>query len=207
MSLTDARVRTLEAHASADRLLADGGGLYIRVRAGRNGVSRTWQYRRREGGKLTILTLGTYPELLIRDARLRAAELATKRNFNTTTVQQAADQWLAERVDKAIRNADQVRSYVERAILPSLGSRRVRDVEPSEISRVIREYRDRVAKLARARSGGGPAARALLVVFKGLFAYSVANGWITQSPAAQLTAAIAGPPPARKQRRWQACWR
>jgi hypothetical protein len=165
MSLTDSRIRTLKPNGNVDRLIADGGGLYIRVRAGKNGVSRTWQYRRRDSGKLTILTLGTYPDLIVRDARLRAAELAARRNPNTTTIQEATDQWLAERVDTSIRKADQVRGYVERAILPSLATRRVRDVEPSEIARAIRDYRDRVAKLPRARSGGRPAARALLAVF------------------------------------------
>ena len=93
-------------------------------------------------------------------------------------------QWLAERVDPSIRKADQVRGYVERAILPSLGQRRVRNVEPSEIARAIRDYRDRVAKLGRSRSGGRPAARALFAVFKGLFGYAVASGWIAQSPTA-----------------------
>jgi integrase len=200
MSLTDARIRTLKPNGTPDRLIADSGGLYIRIRAGRNGVSRTWQYRRHDNGKLTILTLGTYPGLTVREARLRAAELATRRNLNSTTVREAADQWLAERVDTSIRKADQVRGYVERAILPSLGTRRVRDVEPSEIARVIRDYRDRVAKLRRARSGGRPAARALLAVFKGLFGYAVANGWTAQSPAAQLTAAIAGPPSVARAR-------
>ena len=93
-----------------------------------------------------------------------------------------------------------MRGYIERAILPSLGTRRVRDVQPSEIARVIRDCRDRVAKLPRARSSGRPAARALLAVFKGLFGYAVANGWIAQSPAAQLTAAIAGPPSVARAR-------
>ena len=43
---------------------------------------------------------------------------------------------------------------------------RVRDVEPADIARVIRAYRDRIAKLSRARRGGRPAARALLAAFK-----------------------------------------
>ena len=94
----------------------------------------------------------------------------------------------------------QVRGYVDRAITPDLGAKRVRDIEPSDIARVIRTYRDRVAKLPRARTGGRPAARALLAVFKGLFSYAVASGWITHSPAAQLTAAVVGPPALARER-------
>jgi hypothetical protein len=61
-------------------LVADGNGLYIRIRLKRSDVSRSRQFRRKERAKLTITTLGTYPELSsIKEARLKAAELATKR--------------------------------------------------------------------------------------------------------------------------------
>src|SRR5262249_25974187 len=75
---------------------------------------------------------------------------------------------------------------------PAIGTRRVRDVEPGEIADVIRNYRHRIAKHARARTEGRPAACALLSVCKRLFSYCVENGWITQSPAAQLTPALVG---------------
>jgi integrase len=200
MALTDTRLRTLKPKGRPECLIADGNGLYIRVRSARGEFTRTWQFRRKENGKPSITTLGTYPELSIKEARLRAAELAIKRTMRNETVEQVATQWLAERVDHTHRKADQVRGYVERAIIPALGDRRVRDVEPSDIARVTRDYRDRVAKLPRGRTGGRPAARALLAVFKGLFGYAVANGFITASPAAQLTAAITGAPPQARQR-------
>lgn len=74
-----------------------------------------------------------------------------------------------------------------------LGSRRVRDVAPSEIARLIRDYRDRAGRSSKGHAGGKPAARALLAACKGLFRYAVANRWIEQSPAAQITTAIVGP--------------
>jgi integrase len=201
MALTDTRLRTLKpAKGKDERLVADGNGLYIRIRSSRGEFARTWQFRRKEKGKPSITTLGTYPELSIKEARLKAAELSTKRKMHNETVEEVATQWLAERVDHTHRKADQVRGYVDRAIIPELGDRRVRDIEPSDIARVIRGYRDRVAKLPRGRTGGRPAARALLAVFKSLFGYAVANGLITVSPAAQLTAAITGAPPQARER-------
>jgi integrase len=200
MALTDTRLRTLKPKGRAECLVADSNGLYIRVRKTQDNFSRTWQFRRKDGGALTITALGAYPDVSIKEARLKAAELATKRRTYSPTVEEVAEQWLKERVDHTHRKADQVRGYVDRAIIPELGSWRVRDVEPSDIARVIRSYRDRVGKLARARTGGRPAARALLAVFKGLFAYAVANGWLGYSPAAQLTAAVAGPPPVARER-------
>ena len=67
--LTDTRLRTLKpAKGKNECLVADGNGLYVRIRSGQ-GVTRTWQFRRKEAGRLAILTLGTYPELSIKEAR------------------------------------------------------------------------------------------------------------------------------------------
>ncbi len=201
MALTDTRLRTLKPQkGKTECLIADGNGLYIRIRASRGGFARTWQFRRKERGRPSIATLGTYPEVSIKEARLKAAEMATKRQHQSPTVEEAAEQWMAERVDHTHRKADQVRGYVEHAIIPGLGNIRVRAVEPADIAKVVRAYRDRVAKLPRGRTGGRPAARALLAAFKGLFGYCVANGWIGISPAAQLTAAMTGPPPQARER-------
>ncbi|MDP3158668.1 MAG: tyrosine-type recombinase/integrase [Reyranella sp.] len=197
MALTDTRIRTLKpADGKAELLVADTNGLYMRVR----GTTRTWQFRRKEKGKLTVTTLGTYPALALRDARLKAAELATKRSTYSPTVQEAAEQWMRERVDHTHRQAEQVRGYVDRAIVPDLGTMRVRDVEPSDVAGMVRAYRDRVGKLKRSRTDGRPAARALLAVAKGLFNYAVATGWIERSPAAQLTQAVIGAPAVARSR-------
>jgi integrase len=201
MALNDTRLRNLKPNpGKTERLVADGNGLYIRIRAGEGGLSRTWQFRRREGGRQAVTTLGTYPELPILEARQQALELATKGKSYSPTVEIAAEQWLSERIDHTHRKAELIRGYVERAIIPALGSRRVRDVEPSDIAIAVRDYRDRTGKKAAAHKGGRTAARALLGVFKGLFGYAVANGWIKLSPAAQLTAAVVGPPGAARTR-------
>ena len=135
MALNDTRLRNLKPNpGKTERLVADGNGLYIRIRAGEGKITRTWQFRRREGGRLTVTTLGTYPELPILEARQQALELATKRKSYSPTVEMAAEQWLSERIDHTHRKAELIRGYVERAIIPALGSRRVRDIEPSDIA-------------------------------------------------------------------------
>ena len=81
MALTDTRLRTLKpGKGRSERLVADGNGLYLRVRAARGTFTRTWQFRRKAKGRPSITTLGTYPDLSIKEARLKAAELATKRS-------------------------------------------------------------------------------------------------------------------------------
>src|SRR5262245_60808746 len=162
MALTDTRLRSLKPEkGKTDCLVADGNGLYIRVRASRGAFTRTWQFRRKEKGRPSITTLGTYPGLSIKEARLKAAEMATKRTQQSPTVEEAAEQWMAERVHHTHRKADQVGGYVDRAIIPNLGNMRVRDVEPADIALVVRTYRDRVATMPRARPGGRPAPRPL----------------------------------------------
>ena len=79
--------------------------------------------------------------------------------------------------------------------MPALGDRRVRGVVPPDVADVIRTNRDGIAKTARARTGGRPAARALLAACKGLFSYAVAIGVAASSPAAQITGAVFGAPP------------
>jgi hypothetical protein len=83
----------------AESLVVDGNGLYARVRAAHGNFSRTWQFRRKEKARSSITTLGSYPELSIKQARLKAAELSTKRIVRNETAEEAANQWLAERVD------------------------------------------------------------------------------------------------------------
>jgi integrase len=193
MPLTDTRVQTLTTGNRNERLVVDTNGLYLRLRKGKGGITRTWQFRRRDGGRLSVVTLDTYPKMSLKDARLRAAELAARRDLACPSVAEAAEQWLAERVNTTHRRAFLIEGYIRRAVLPVLGSYRLRDVAPADIGKMIRDYRDEVGMGNRAKTSGRSAARALLAACKGLFAYAVANGWIDSSPAQQLTAAIVGP--------------
>jgi hypothetical protein len=128
MALNDTRLRTPKPKpGKTDRLVADGKGLYIRIRQGEGKITRIWQFRRREAGTLTVTTLGTYPDLPILEARQQALELATKRKTYSPTVETAVEQWLAERIDPTQRKAELVRGYVDRAVMPTVGNRRVRD--------------------------------------------------------------------------------
>jgi hypothetical protein len=135
------------------------------------------------------VTLGTYPRIALKQARLKAAELAFRYDLACPTVTEAAEQWLAEQVHTTHRRPFQVEGHLQRAVLPLLGSMRVRDVSPSAIAKLVRDYRDRAAKSSRGHANGRPVARAVLATCKGLFRYAVANGWIELSPAAQLTMA------------------
>ena len=185
--LTDTKIKSFKAK---DRLVADGNGLYLRIRGG----AKVWQHRQKHRGRVTIATLGAYPTLGLREARLRAAELSAKRQGRSGTVEEVVTQWRREIVERTHKQAPLVAGYLDRAVLPDLGSMRIASVQPSDVAESVRRYRDRVGKLARARSGGQQAGRSLLVTYKSLFRYAVASGWIATSPAAQLSAAVVGEP-------------
>jgi hypothetical protein len=123
MALTDTRVQTLTTGNRSERLIADTNGLYLRLRKGKGGITRTWQFRRREGDKLSVITLDTYPKMSLKEARLRAAELGARRDLACPTVTETAEQWLAERVNTTHRRAFMVEGYIRRGVLPALGSR------------------------------------------------------------------------------------
>ena len=181
MPLTDTRVQTLTTGKRDERLVADTNGLYLRLRKGKGGISRTWQFRRRDGSRLSVITLDTYPKMSLKEARLSAAELTARRDLACPTVTEAAEQWLAERVHTTHRRPAAVEGYIRRAVLPALGSHRLRDVLPAEIGKMVRDYRDEVGKISRATTSGRSAGRALLAVCKGLFGYAFLSNSETQS--------------------------
>lgn len=94
MALTDTTARHLKPLGGKRELLvADVGGLYLRIRVGTTGkITRTWQFRGARGDGLAITTLGTYPAMSLKQARLKAAEMALKKNSTESpTVAEAAD--------------------------------------------------------------------------------------------------------------------
>ena len=194
MALNDTVIRTLKPKpGKTDRLVADGRGLYVRARRGKKGeISRIWQFRRKDSGKLTVTTIGAYPAVSLKEARTQAAALAAKRKTNAPTVAEAAGQWLSEVVEVSLKSAAATRWYIDRACL-DIGDMRIDDVSPKNIADVVRRYRDTV-RSRRATAGGRTAARLMLSALKGLFSYAVARGWLSTSPAAPISQVVIGAP-------------
>ena len=191
MALNDTICRTLKpAKGKTEVLVADIAGLYFRVRIGARSTSRTWQFRRKTGGKLTIETLGEYPSVTLKMARAKAAAIAAKKATDVPTVSEGAGQWLGEVVDSSLKSSAATRWYIERACR-DLGDMRIDDVTPQHIADTVRSYRD-ATSTRRATAGGRTAARLMLSALKGLFGYAVARGWVDTSPAAPVKQVVVG---------------
>ncbi|HQG28477.1 MAG TPA: Arm DNA-binding domain-containing protein, partial [Candidatus Ozemobacteraceae bacterium] len=67
MSLSDTQIRSVKASAKTQKLF-DGGGLFLQVTpAG----GKWWRLKYRFAGKGRLLSLGTYPDTGLKDARER----------------------------------------------------------------------------------------------------------------------------------------
>ncbi|MER2625294.1 MAG: tyrosine-type recombinase/integrase [Accumulibacter sp.] len=102
MALCDTTCKTAKA-VGKDSFLADGGGLYLRVRPGEK-TKKVWLYRFKSltGSGSRWFEIGTYPELPLKQARLRAAELAVKRQAGIDPIEEKKS---AEATAAAIQTA------------------------------------------------------------------------------------------------------
>jgi len=174
--LSDTRCRT----AKTDKLeewLSDGNGLYLRVR---QGGTRTWYVRRKSAGKTTRIRVGPYPAITLRQARLKAAELALAREVSSVTVESLVKEWMTDVIERSYRRPDLVRGYLDRAILPALGRRKVRDITRTDLVTLIKDYRQR----------GTRAADQLRSVLSGLFSFAVEIGCRDDNPATGISRRI-----------------
>ena len=197
--LTD---RALRAAAPREKeyLLADGGSLYARVRATREGAATlTWQFFFKWQGKTERLSIGPYPavslaaararrdaarEILksdpprhpVHEARARVAEAHAKAMTESTqrSVRALFEDWRS--VYLAHHRKDkgaQVLEFFEHDVFPAIGALRARAVTRTHIVQVI----DRL--LAR---GARRKANAVLAMLKQMLAHAVVRGLVDQDP-------------------------
>ena len=74
--LTDITIRKARP-AEQDRLLSDGGCLFLRVRP--SGGAKGWIVRLKRNGTRRVHTLGPWPDVSIKEARAEAARIVAVR--------------------------------------------------------------------------------------------------------------------------------
>jgi integrase len=169
-----------------DRLVACGDGLYLNVRRS----SKTWIIRRKARGKAHVTTLGKYPDMSALEARAAALAARLAEDPSRRTVGELAEQFFRDVVSIEQRRPHYFRGYLDRAILPDLGQRRVAEVTPAELAACIQAYRER----------GARAADQLRSALRALFAFAVEVGLRPDNPAAQLTRRVSGYRPQARAR-------
>ena len=189
--LNDTKVRNFKA---SDKLYrkSDSHGLVLEVNP--NG-SKLWRHRYRFNGKAKMISLGSYPEVSLLDARQardsnkqllkqdvnpqqsKATFLSVKPTFKDMFVKWLEfkkDTWTAGYVDDTLQRAN---SY----LIPVLGNLLIEDIKPSDMKVLLLKIQD-TGKLDMLKKVKG--------IADGVFKYSVGMDVITFSPVRDLPSDI-----------------
>ena len=189
MPLTDTAIRALKPKATRYSK-ADDRGLVLEVFP-TGGM--LWHYRYRLNGKAERVTLGRYPALSLKQARLerdkretmvalgqspaaqkRLAKIAAS---SETTVEQFAERFFREVADKERKNTTDLHRYFEKSIRPAIGNKRVRDVTTDDVRTIIWRKKN---------EGFDAAAGVIRGLLKRLFDYAVTTGLAATNPVLAL---------------------
>jgi len=198
MKLTDPAVKNA-APKEKQYTLYDSEGLFLLVMP--NG-SKLWRWKYRVGGVERRTSLGVYPKVSLRAARLERDRLQSelKRGIDPAVQKQALKaveraagetfQLIAEEWHQKFRHtwtdntALTIISRLQKDIFPYIGARPIREITPPELLTVIRRIESR---------GAVETARRDLQKCGEIFRYALATGRAERDIAADLRGAIAPP--------------
>lgn len=197
--LTDTAIRKAKPGPKPTKL-RDGGGLYVQLNPDGSRWWR-WDYRRPVTGKRNTLSLGTYPEVSLADARGRQAEarrlLASgidpgehRKAAKVAGVEKAANsfevvtrEWLGKQkwVDSY---RCKVVAWMDNDVFPWIGGRPVAELAAPDFLRVARRIEER---------GAIESAHRIMQNCGQVMRYAVATGRADRNPVADLRGALAPP--------------
>lgn len=189
MALTETALKALKPK-DKPYTLADERGLYVEVFPTGGLV---WRFRYRLNGKQEKLTLGKYPALTLKNARIKRDEAAQVAAIGTspaqqkqlakvaaadaTTVAEFGERYFRELVAKDRKDIKLPRRYFDKAIVPFIGAKPVRDVTTEDVRAIIWRKKD---------EGFDAAAAAIRGVLKRLFDFAQTAGLVTVNPVLAL---------------------
>jgi integrase len=184
--------------------LTDGGGLYVAVSPT---GKKTWRYQYALDGKRPEVTIGGYPELSVAEARERHAEyramvekgidpaqhkqgekkarkVRAAEGEARDTFEAFAKVWLAEKmVNKSATYRKQSQSFLERFVWPEIGEKRLADIKPVDVLRIIEKQRALPVTAEKTR-----------VTIQRVFDYAIQKLLVEVNPALPLRGVIERPP-------------
>ena len=150
MKLKDAVIKAFEA---GDKIikLSDGASLFLLVHPS---GKKTWIYAYRFGGKQKKLTLGQYPNMSLKDARIARQEARSliEQGFDPGAEKQAkknrpeqftfsaiAEDWLAVySVNRADKTISIYRHVLDAHILPEMGDMNIKDIKRLQLVGLVK---------------------------------------------------------------------
>lgn len=160
MPLSDVAIRTAKPRDKPYKL-ADGGGMYLEISPS---GGRWWRLKYRFDGKEKRLSLGTYPEVGLKEARVKREDLrrllaagvdpgenrraakAARAEALANSFEVVAREWFAKYSPRwAPSHADKLIQRLERDIFPWLGSRPIADLTAADLLETLQRIEDRGA--------------------------------------------------------------
>lgn len=183
--LSDAELRRARLRARPYKLW-DGQGLYLLIVP--NG-RRTWLLRSRAGGRERLITIGTYPDVGLDEARRRAdlarVGLPFDRDCPTATFEQCARSWHQLHTPHwSTAHAGDVIASLERDVFPAIGAMPIAEISAPDVLSAIRAVEAR---------GNGQTARRLRQRCSAVFGYAIAEGLRLDNPATDIGQALLPP--------------
>jgi integrase len=189
LALSDSAIRALKPKA-VRYLVTDSSGLAVEVLPS---GKLSWIYRYRTGGKPEKIAIGRYPQMSLKQARLRRDELsqlvaqgrsparekqlAKDAISAETTLRDFGEKYFAEIVERDCKDSLPIRRYLNREIYPTLGEKAIREVTIMDVERLV----------FRKRDAGQPAsAGKVRSLLKRMFDYALARGAVVSNPAMSI---------------------
>ncbi|MBL8407517.1 MAG: integrase arm-type DNA-binding domain-containing protein [Candidatus Accumulibacter sp.] len=196
MPLTDTTIRNAKPTDKPVRMF-DSGGLYVEISpAG----GKLWRLKYRIAGKEKLLALGIYPDVSLKDARMRRdearkllangidpsenrkAQKAAKVARSGNSFEVISREWLEQHKETVVP-AQHLKSLamMENDVFPWLGAKAINEITAPDVLTVLRRIDDRGARYTAHRT------RSLI---SQAFRYAIATGRADRDPCPDLRGAI-----------------
>lgn len=199
MALTDTFVKQVKHKGAAiGERYADGGGMYLRVKA----AGKYWRMDYRIDGRAKVLSLGVYPAVTLAEARRRREKARTtlalgidpsiaKREEKIARVRAAANtfevvarEWLKNTAKKRSEGTQvKITKWLEKDVFPYLGIWPISTIKSKDVL-------DKVARRMEAR-GIHESAHRVVQICSQVFRYAVAAGLAERDVTTDLRGALA----------------
>jgi len=196
MAISDIKARTAKAKEKSYKI-TDGDGLFLLVTpAG----GKWWRFKYRFDGKEKLLSLGTYPEVSLADARekrhaarkqvaagidpgeVRKAQKVAKIADCENSFEVIAREWHGkfEKTWSAVHAAT-IKDRLEKEVFPWIGKRPIDEIKAPDVLKILRRMESR---------GALDTAHRVRNHCSNIFRYAIATGRAERDPAADLRGAL-----------------
>ena len=188
MKLTDRQIQLTKPPHSGRITLTDGNGLQLRITSS---DKRTWSLQYRYQGSMRKYTIGSYPEVSLKNARVRNTELRASiqaghdpqtakklaRSPSSTNVEECFEEYLRDHLKVNLKTWPEYERAMRKDVLPFVGKIELEALDKPAIRAVIRRITER---------GRMVLANRVLQYISKMLKWAVGVGYINTNPAADI---------------------